>query len=218
MDGETFAFEKDLPQALRETMRGALLRRRFAAGHVIHQTGEDCLGLIRVLSGRVRVVMLSRDGREVTLYFLEAGDEDVLSAFCVIRQLTFRTQMIAESDAELLILPACALAELTAASVHARCHALEIGNLRFSDVMWTLQQILFWRLDQRIASRLLDEQARTGSDRLQMTQETLARDVHTAREVVSRTLRGMEREGLLRTARGQIEILDDDGLTQLLEG
>lgn len=83
--------------------------------------------------------------------------------------------------------------------------------------MWAMQQILFLRMDQRIATGLLDEFARTGDSHISLTQDKLARQISSSREVVTRMLKKMEKEGLLKVGRGCIELLDVDGLDNLLE-
>ncbi len=65
-------------------------------GRLIHDGGSECLGLVLVLSGELRTYLLSDEGREVTLFRLYAGDLCVLSASCVISQITFDTQMTAQ--------------------------------------------------------------------------------------------------------------------------
>ncbi len=184
---------------------------------VLHSQSGECLGMVVVISGRLRVSMQSREGKEVTLYFLEEGDVDVLSASCVINQLTFDTQMVADTAARVMILPASALSKIHETNIYLQNFVYEVSLNRFSDVMWTMQEILFLKVDQRIAGRLLDEYARTDSTTVRITQETLARDISSAREVVTRVLKNMEKEGLLSLGRGVIELADPEGLQGMME-
>ena len=70
---------------------------RYQKDELIYSHDHECLGLIKVLSGEIRTFMLSDEGREIVLYRLKAGDTDVLSASCVVNQITFETQMVAVS-------------------------------------------------------------------------------------------------------------------------
>ena len=92
----------------------------------------------------------------------------------------------------------------------------EDATERFSSVMWVMQQILFARFDQRLASFLLRENARLGTDGLRMTHEQIAQQVSSAREVVARMLKRFAAEGLVSMSRGQVTILDRAGLRKLL--
>ena len=85
----------------------------------------------------------------------------------------------------------------------------------FSDVMWAMGQLLFTRFDQRLAGYLEDERIRTGSPVLHTTHEQIARNLGSAREVVSRTLKIFEKEGLLLLSRGTITILNSKALRRI---
>ena len=86
----------------------------------------------------------------------------------------------------------------------------------FSDVMWTMQQILFMSFDKRLAIFLLDEVAKNHSDALKITHEQIAKYMGSAREVVSRMLKYFEGEGIVALSRGGIQVLDKKKLKGLL--
>ena len=98
--------------------------------------------MLFVLSGEIRTYLLSEEGREVTLFRLYPGELCVLSASCVISQITFDTQMTAGMDTEVLIIPANIIAALKEKNLHVRCFLYELATKRFSDVMWAMQQIM----------------------------------------------------------------------------
>ena len=179
--------------------------RLYSKGSIVG-CGSNCLGLIQVLRGGTRVYLLSPEGREVTLYRLGVGDCCVLTASCVMSQITFETNMVAEEETELLILPAHTFSRLTGENIHVRCCMYELATRRFSAVMFSLQQVLFARFDRRLASFLLSEAERTGSRELRLTHEEIARQVSSAREVVARMLKRFASDGLVSLRRGVIRI------------
>jgi CRP/FNR family transcriptional regulator len=79
---------------------------------------------------------------------------------------------------------------------------------RFSDVMWTMEQILFMSFDQRLSVFLLDESVKTQSDTIKLTHAQIAKYMGSAREVVSRMLKRFEADGLVQLTRGGIVLLD----------
>ena len=167
-------FWSSLTERERETVQRSAVTRRYEKGALIHDGGSECLGLVLVLSGEIRTYLLSDEGREVTLFRLYAGDLCVLSASCVISQITFDTQMTAQRDTEVLIIPANIVAMLKEQNLAVRCCLYELATARFSDVMWAMQQLLFKGLDRRLAGFLLSEAERTGSDTIRMTHEQIA--------------------------------------------
>ena len=78
-----------------------------------------------------------------------------------------------------------------------------------------LQQMLFRRLDQRVADYLVERCRAAESMELRITQDELARDINSAREAVTRVLRRLADEGLIEAKRGRILVLDVDGLARL---
>ena len=194
-----------------ETMQACAQIRCYRKGELIYSKEQECLGLIRVLSGSVRTFMLSEEGREVRLYRVDEMDTDVLSASCVMNQIAFETQMVADSNCTLLIVPAVCLKTFKESNLHVRCFLFEKLGERFSDVMLKMQAILFTRLDQRIASALLLHGGKT----VRVTHEQLAGEVNSTREAVSRILKDMERQSLIHLGRGQIVLSDPDALRTL---
>ena len=189
--------------------------RRYEKGTVIHSSDNECLGMLFVLSGEIRTYLLSEEGREVTLFRLYPGELCVLSASCVISQITFDTQLSAGSDTAILVVPANIVDVLAAQNIHLRCFLYELATKRFSDVMWAMQQILFKGLDRRLAEFLLAEASRTGSDTIRMTHAQIAQHISSAREAVARMLKSFSEDGLVELKRGAITLRDTDGLHRL---
>ena len=205
---DAMPFRKDLTdEEYREVLECARITQ-FKKDGLVYSPENECLGLIKVLSGDIRAFMLSEEGREVVLYHVREGCIDLLSASCVINQITFETQMVADSDCTMLILPAVCLARLKQNNLAVRCFIYEKLGERFSDVMKLMQTMLFTRIDKRIAALLLQ----SGSDALHVTHEEIASAINSSREVVSRTLKDMERQSLIKLGRGRIIITDRAGL------
>ena len=86
---------------------------------------------------------------------------------------------------------------------------------RFSEVMWLIEQIMWKRFDKRLAAFLLEESTLEGDSVLKLTHETIANHLGTAREVVTRMLRYFQTEGMVKLARGTVEIADEAALEEL---
>ena len=161
-------FWSSLTEQEQETLRRSAFVRHYKKGAFVHSSDNECLGMLLILSGEIRTYLLSDEGREVTLFRLYPGELCVLSASCVISQITFDTQMTAGMDTDVLIIPAIVIAALKEKNLHVRCFLYELATKRFSDVMWAMQQIMFKGLDQRLAEFLLAEAERTGSDTIRI--------------------------------------------------
>ncbi len=208
-------FWSSLSDDEKDRVRQRAFVRSYGKDAMINNGSNECLGMFFVLSGEIRTYLLSDEGREVTLFRLYTDDYCVLSASCVISQITFETQMIAQQDTELLIIPVDVTASLSEKNIYVRCFLYELATMRFSAVMWAMQQILFKGLDRRLAGFLLAEAERTSSNVIHMTHEQIAQHISSAREAVARMFKHFAEDRLVEIKRGAITLLDVDGLKAL---
>lgn len=214
-DLKKLPFWEQLSKEEKELVQSFSSVRRYAKNQMIHNCGTDCLGLTMVLSGELRTCILSEEGREITLYRLHKEELCVLTASCVVNQITFDTQMTASEDCVLLVVATSAFEKLTKQNIYVRCFMYELFCERFSSVMWTMQMILFKGYDRRLASFLMDEYDRTGLRTIKMTHEQIAQYTNSAREVVARMLKRFTADGLVDVKRGCITLKDIDALRRM---
>ena len=179
----------------------------FEKEQVVHNNME-CSGLYIVKNGKLRLYMLSEDGKEITLYRLGTGDICMLSASCVLQSITFEVYVDAEMPSECYRINGAAFNALSERVLEVKNFALETAVQRFSDVMWVMQQIVFMSMDRRLAIFLLDECTANSSDFIAMTHEQIARHLGTAREVVTRMLKHFASDGIIEVTRKGIIIID----------
>ena len=207
-------FWPNLTEPQRELARRGARLAQYERGALVHGCDGQCLGMIRVQSGRLRACMLSDDGREITLYRLTDGDACVLAAACVIRQITFEVQLVADAPTELLILGAHVFQQLTAENIYVECCMYRLATERFSDVMWAMQQLLFTSFDKRLAQYLWDESGHARAP-VRATHEQIARDTGAVRETVTRMLRHFADDGVVSLGRGTVTVTDAQKLRSL---
>lgn len=186
----------------------------FEKEQMVHDS-TGCSGLYIVKSGRLRLYMLSDDGKEITLYRLSPGDICMLSASCVLRSITFDVYVEAEAPSECCLINGAAFADVSERVLEVKNYALETAVQRFSDVMWVMQQIVFMSMDKRLAIFLLDEITANGTDMVIMTHEQIARHLGTVREVITRMLKHFSADGWVDVTRKGIRILDQKKLRDI---
>lgn len=201
----------------REGMLANTTLMRYAKGTCIHSGDNDCKGMLIVKKGTLRTYMLSENGREITLFRQNEGDVCILSASCVLAAITFDVHIDAEEDSEVLLVALSFFQDLIERNIYVECFAYKLIADRFSDVMWTIQQILFMSMDKRLAVFLWDELSKTDDDTVHLTHEQIARDIGSAREVVSRMLKYFSSESIVELSRGGIKVLDRKKLRKLAE-
>jgi CRP/FNR family transcriptional regulator len=187
----------------------------YERGQNVHSADNECIGVLIVRSGELRTYILSEDGKEVTLYRLGRGEVCILSASCLLANISFDVYIDAERDTDVLLINSGIFSKLMGENVYAENFALRTAADRFSDVMWAMEQILFMSVDRRLAVFLLDEAASTGTDTLTLTHEQIAKYMGSAREVVSRMLKYFSAEGVVTLQRGGVTITDRERLRKL---
>ena len=184
-------------------------------GNHASRCGADCTGLLLVKSGQLRAFILSREGREVTIYRLFDRDICLFSASCIMRSLQFDVAITAEKDTQLWIIPADVYRRVMEQSASVANYTNEIMASRFSEVMWLMEQVMWQSMDKRVAAFLLEETSIEGTDCLRITHESIANHLGTHREVITRMLRYFQSEGMVKLARSAVEITDRTKLEAL---
>lgn len=214
---EKQSFWPHLTPSEQQRIRDQALSAHFSAGEAIKLGGNNCIGPLFVVRGILRVYLLSADGREATIYRLRQDDACMLSASCMLSAITFDVQIDAETDCDLLVIPAALFADLMAHNLYVENYVYRNSSERLSDLIQAVERMFFLTLRQRIAAFLIDESATNGTDRLTLTQEQLARAIGSAREAVSRSLKQLAQSGSIEVSRGGIRILNKSLLYAELE-
>ena len=144
--------------------------RHYVTGEQMYGPFVECVGMIHVLKGETRAYLLSDEGREVTLFRVVQGDNCIISASCVLAQISFEAHMEASEDSDILIIPVELFGEFCEKNVYVRCFAYELATTRFSSVVAVMEQTLFSRLDKRLAGCLLRLYKKTGDTEIRLTQ------------------------------------------------
>ena len=210
-----FPVWETLTDAQRTCILSGLAERTVGKGTVLHNGSADCTGLLVVKSGQLRAYILSDEGREITIYRLFDRDICLFSASCIMRSMQFDVTVEAEKDTVFWMIPAEAYQRIMKESAPLANYTNEIMAARFSEVMWLMEQVMWKSMDKRVAAFLLEESAIEGGDRLNITHETIANHLGTHREVITRMLRYLQSEGMVRLSRGAVELLDEKKLTAL---
>ncbi len=189
---------------------------RLPGERAVFRPGDPCRAFLAVVEGRVRVGTISEDGHELHFYDVEPGQFCVLTINCVLGHTGYAAHGVTEGDVEAVAVPAPLFERLVAESDAFRRAVFELLGRRLDDMVRLVGAVAFHRLDRRLAARLLELGASGGV--VTRTHQSLAADLGTAREIVSRLVGTFARRGLVRTARGRIEILDREGLEHLAGG
>ncbi len=186
------------------------IHRKVPAGTVLFDAHTPCGGFPLVLSGIVKVLQRYPNGREMPLYRVKPGESCLLSGSCLLGHSDYTATGIAETDAELLIVPPADFHALMASDEVFRNHVLSLFGERLAALLSLVEAIAYQKLDQRLAALLLAK-----GDALRATHQSLADELGSVREIVSRLLRAFEDKGWVDLGRERVRIIDRAALAAL---
>lgn len=183
---------------------------RIPAGHDVFVDGDRVDGIALLLSGVVRVYKIGETGREITLYRFGLGQSCILSANAILSQKSFPAIATVEEDAEAVMIPADVFRRWVNKYDLWREFVFDLLSERLSTVMAVVDEVVFKRMDRRVASLLLNQAQVLNPVRV--THQEIAAELGSSREVISRILEDFSREELIEAGRGTIEVLDFEGV------
>lgn len=185
---------------------------RLDADEFIFRPGDTCRSFLILLDGRVRVQLISQDGKEVTLYRIGPGGSCVLTTSCLFSSEHYPAEAITETKIEALAFSRKVFEQTVELSAQFRRFVFDGFSQRLATVIGRMEELAFTSIDYRLAKALIDLHDRGQTD---VTHGVLAVELGTAREVVSRHLKRMEKSGLIALARGKITVLDAPQLLRM---
>lgn len=208
------AIPATLDPALRARIAASARPLAAPAGAVLFHPGDACQGFVLLGTGTVRVDLVAEDGHALLLYRVAPGEACLLTTACLFGADGYAAEGRAETAIEGLLLPRAAFDALVAESAAFRRFVLAGFGMRLAALMARIEALSFRSVDRRLAEALLAH----GGAEIAATQAELAVEVGTAREVVTRRLNALAKDGLVALGRGTVAILDRAGLRMRAEG
>lgn len=168
-----------------------------------------------VLSGKVRIYILSEAGREVTLYRVQHGGVCVLMMASILGETGYEASAQLEEDTELLLLPVDVFKDWMDRYKDLRQFIYRTMIKRMVSVTSLVEDIAFKPINARIADLLL-RRTTDSRNHLSITHEAMAVELGTAREVISRSLKEFEKAGWVQLGRGRIRGIHREALQHKL--
>jgi CRP/FNR family transcriptional regulator len=197
-----------LPEALLADARLVRLER----GQFAFRSGDHCRAYLVLLTGTVRVQLISDEGREVSLYRVGPGNSCILTTSCLMSQEDYPAEAIAETDVEAVAVSRATFREALDNDPEFRSYIFDGFSQRLASVIKRIAELTFASIDARLA-RVLVRLHREG--KRNVTHHELGIELGTAREVVSRHLKRFEKNGWVQLGRGSIIANDIEQLQRL---
>lgn len=198
-------FEPDLLKEIEK--HGRLMY--FKAGDVILDYGQTVRVMPIVLSGTVKVTRTDENGHDLLLYYITSNESCAFTFTCCMEQFPSEIKAVAEDDGQLMAIPIQVMDEWIMKYPTWKSFVMRTIRTRFNELLRTLDQIAFKKLDERLVVYLKEKSKATGSSLINLSHEQIAHELATSRVVVSRLLKALENEGKLLLYRHQIKLLKE---------
>ncbi len=200
---EVFAhFEPDLIESLIDHS----MVKTYGANEAIIRTGQFMPSTVLVLEGRVKVYRESDDGSEFFLYYLTPGQACAVSMSCAARMESSQITAIATESTKLIMFPVQTMNEWMKEYRSWYEFVISTYRNRFEEVLTVLDHVAFRGMDERLEFYLKNQWKTCGCSDIPINHQTIAQDLNSSREVISRLLKKMEQRNMLVLHRNHIEI------------
>lgn len=181
--------------------------KQFKSGQTIVTEETQVRSVPIVLKGSVKVLQSDDELKEMVLYYLRPGETCVMSVLAGLYQDTSKVKAVAEEDCEVLFIPVNAFNNLIREYPEWMNYIFQIYHKRFEELLGVVDAVAFKNMDERLLQYLRKRSDISGSNTLSMTHKQLAQELGTAREVISRLLKKMEEQGLVKLQRNKVTLL-----------
>lgn len=192
---------------LREKLANLGFTKTFSEDEIILNENAYIKAIPIVTKGSIKVMRTDEDGREILLYYIKPGESCIMSFLGGIHQDTSKVKAIAEEDTEILFIPIDKVGLLIKEYPEWLDFIFRLYHKRFEELLEVVNDVAFKKMDERLMDLLQKKSELTGNHLLAVTHEQLANELGTARVVVSRLLKHMEEQGLVKLGRNKVMLL-----------
>ncbi len=207
---------QDLTAAYGKTFENELINeivqvgtfKEVPEGFKLMEIGDFVRGMPLLISGVIKILREDEDGDELLLYYLEKGDTCSMTMACCMGDNKSEIRAIAETDTKLIMVPIQKMEEWTTKYKSWRNFVFNSYHERLNELLNTLDNIAFQKMDERLIGYLKEKARVTKDDFIHSTHQEIAYDLHSSRVVISRLLKKLEEMGKIKLHRNYLKILD----------
>jgi len=179
---------------------------QFKAGEVIMDFGSYVRLIPLVIEGSIKVVREDEDGNEIFLYYIRPGEACTMSFTCCMMKKRSEIRTIAEDDTLIIGIPIKYMDDWMSRYQSWKNFIMISYDARMMELIKTIDIIAFKKMDERLLDYLEKKSVALKTNMISVTHQEIAYDLNASREAVSRLLKQLERDGMLKLGRNRIEL------------
>jgi CRP/FNR family transcriptional regulator len=183
--------------------------RSLQYGETLIKAGQTVRIIPIVAKGILKVSRLDESGRELLLYYINANESCAMTFTCCMQIFPSQVSTVAEDETDIIAIPVDKMDKWMAAFPTWKSFVMNTIRNRFNELLQTIDQIAFQKLDERLIAYLKEKANATGSTLINLSHEQIATEMASTREVISRLLKKLENEKRVLLYRKQIKLMNE---------
>ena len=179
----------------------------FTEGERLMEIGEYIKKIPLLLSGAIKIIREDQKEGEIVLYYIEEGDTCAMTLTCCLGETKSQVRSIAEKNGSVILVPVSKMDEWLVRYKSWRNFVLNSYNNRMNEMLSAIDSLAFMNMEERLCKLLQDKAKIYNSRFIHNTHQELADELNTSRVVISRILKTLENQGIIRLNRKHIELL-----------
>lgn len=193
------------PDLVSEIMAFAITKQVPKKSEILRE-GQYVKVIPIVLDGLIKVFTRNED-KELLLYYIKPNDSCIMSFSASLKNEPSKVFALTEEDSTVLLLPVDKVSIWIKQFPDINALFFQQYNLRYSELLDTIHHVLFNKMDKRLFDYLKEKVSLTNHNPIRISHRQIANELGTAREVVSRTMKKLEMEKVVKQHSNCIEIL-----------
>ena len=207
MNELTEAYSTIFEPKLIEEIAGVANIVDFNEGDYLIEIGQYIRQMPLLIHGAIKILREDRNEGELLLYFLEKGDTCAMTLACCLGDTKSEIRAIAETKSTVAMIPVAKMEEWLGKYKSWRNFVFSSYNKRLSEMLSAIDNLAFMKMDERLLN-YLKEKAKVNQSRIiANTHQEIAYELNTSRVVISRLLKALENEEVIKLNRNTIELL-----------
>ncbi len=181
--------------------------KKYKPDEIVLNENSNIKAIPIVIKGSIKVMRSEEDGREILLYYIKPGESCIMSFLGGIHDDTSKVKAISEEDTEILFIPIDKVNILIKENPEWLDFIFRLYHKRFEELLEVINAVAFKKMDERLLNLLNKKVELTKMNTIAITHEQLANELGTARVVISRLLKQMEENNLVKLGRNKIMLV-----------
>ena len=196
-----------------DSVRKYIFEKKAERGEILSFEGEPANVLYFVVAGAVKVFKTSADGKEQIFSIIRPGE-----SFNDVPILSSGANLVSAAAMGAVVLNAIKKNDLEVVLreyPRVALNVIQVLSRRVQELVSLVEDFSFRHVTGRVAKMLLEYAGNGAGDRPRLTQQEMASMIGTAREMVGRSLKNLEAEGVIRMERNRIIITDPKAIREM---